>query len=217
MAILKVGGTQIASSSGSDVTLDNVALGSSVTIPASSGSSLIHVGTTTIATPDVDDSVVFAPTSNFDTFYITFCNVLPVSDGNGLRMGLSRNNFTDAVSLSHSRYYGRIDAARSMGNESSSDDEGYYRVVGYLNMSNVAGETGGGFIWVTGCGEGMRKNIHSIITFVHATDPKYVQGGDGMSYDTSAANIGQITHISLSLTSGNFATGTFSVYGLKTS
>ena len=35
MAILKVGGTQIASSSGSDVTLDNVALGSSVTgLPA---------------------------------------------------------------------------------------------------------------------------------------------------------------------------------------
>ena len=34
MAILTVGGTQIASSSGSDVTLDNVALGSSVVFPA---------------------------------------------------------------------------------------------------------------------------------------------------------------------------------------
>ena len=34
MAILKVGGTQIASSSGSDVTLDNFALGSSVVFPS---------------------------------------------------------------------------------------------------------------------------------------------------------------------------------------
>ena len=34
MAILKVGGTQIASSSGSDVTLDNFAMGSSVVFPA---------------------------------------------------------------------------------------------------------------------------------------------------------------------------------------
>ena len=34
MAILKVGGTQIASSSGSDVTADNVTLGSSVVFPA---------------------------------------------------------------------------------------------------------------------------------------------------------------------------------------
>jgi len=192
-------------------------LGSGVTIPAESGSSLIHVGTTTIATPNVDDSVVFAPTSNFDTFYITFCNVLPVSDGNGIRMSLSRNNFTDVVSLSHSRYYGRIDATRSMANESSSDNEGYYRVVGAGNMSNVAGETGGGFIWVTGCGAGMRKNIHSIITFIHADTNSYVQGADGISYDTAAANIAQVTHIKFALTSGNFSTGTFSVYGLKTS
>ena len=41
MAILKVGGTQIASSSGSDVTLDNVALGSSVSGLAYSSSAII--------------------------------------------------------------------------------------------------------------------------------------------------------------------------------
>jgi len=42
MAILKVGGTQIASSSGSDVTLDNVALGGSVVFPAGHVVSIEH-------------------------------------------------------------------------------------------------------------------------------------------------------------------------------
>ena len=111
MAILKVGGTQIASSSGSDVTLDNVALGSSVTGISTAGT--VHLATYT-ADPAEDAEIAtfnLGDYASYGTHILRFENVRNENDSLNctLRLGTSATPITLGYTANAHRIYGEED------------------------------------------------------------------------------------------------------------
>jgi len=113
MAILKVGGTQIASSSGSDVTLDNVALGSSVTGLPSAG--FKHLATVTAADTAVAASFDGFYTSDYTHYTVMWHDVKCTHNNAGMQFRVRQSN----ADLATGSGYQHISDGRNYGSEDS--------------------------------------------------------------------------------------------------
>ena len=140
MAILKLGGTQIASSSGSDVTLDNVALGSSVTGLSTAGT--VHLATYT-ADPAEDAEIAtfnLGDYASYGTHILRFENVRFENDlsVSFLRLGTSVSPITSGYNYNMNRTYGASDTDPSTSGESG----GTFMIQCSRYAGNASGEPG---------------------------------------------------------------------------
>ena len=212
MAILKVGGTQIASSSGSDVTLDNVALGSSVT----GAGSWVKLGDTVVA--DNHGTVEVGTASLITTAYRVYKII-----GSNIKIGTDEQNgriralIGDPGSASTSSYYDKIiwdsecDGGTTLTVQTGRDADTWPQFFGAA-LGNQASEASNVEITLYDPASTATYTLITVQNVMSTHTPHLEQRFCSGRYKQTAA----LTGLQFYATSGNIVSGYFTLYGLVT-
>ena len=207
MAILKVGGTHIASSSGSDVTLDNVALGSSVTgIPTAV---MVHLATYTGDNTVATTYLNLGSYASYNTHILRFENVRFATDSLGMILRVSTNTtaLTTGYQTAAHRIYATGSATPVITTEYNTDRLLYLAIY----AGNDTGEPGlSGEASVFGALSSLWTSARGHV-FEWKGDG-YIEVIDGWGmYQTAVAT----PYLHLVSGAGNFVSGNIILYGVN--
>jgi len=174
---------------------------------AVAGSSMVLVGTATASSSA--SLTIEGLSSTYDLYMISWQDIVPASDGASLRMRVGDSSGIDsgASDYAYMTHRTKPNALHAVGTNSTGDS--YMAVTG--GVGSAAGEGCGGVVWLTRPGDGTQRPAISGITNGLQGDTSlnaYLIGGQRTSVIT-------LDRVQILFSTGNIASGRFSVYGIK--